>query len=237
MSAPISLSSSHAEFSAFLLEYFGIEGNTFTVVDARDAARSKSGTWNDFCEKWKESPSDLANLRLLLTRLKKVYVTEPAPRPSAELSPGTKEQLGKLDELGCAAMPNMLDPRKGPRTGFAGKLKEAEKPLTPFDLGSLKAPSSAQLSAKSKSLATLGQKEAEKAAKAAAKVAAKAEADALRARTILVQRPARGWELSPATSKAAKSWAAVETFLGAKKVHARNPNPRPTPYEFLGCPM
>ena len=55
--APLSLSSSVADFSAFLLETFGIEGNTFTVADARDAARSKSGSWDDFCEKWKQTDS------------------------------------------------------------------------------------------------------------------------------------------------------------------------------------
>ena len=64
------------------------------------------------------------------------------------------------------------------------------------------------------------QREAEQ--KKASKGEDKAKAEALKARTIHVQKPAAGWEQSPSTKLAAANWGLIET-LGQCNGEATSP--------------
>ena len=138
----LSLSMSKAQFSEYLLDYYGIEGNTFAIADAvMSASKVAASTWNDYCAAWQQAPEeDLIGLR---TKLKAIGAipepAAPAPKPKHELSPGTKSKLAEIDKLGAAGEPIMFDERLGPRVG-KGRGKTIDKATTPFDLKALKPP-------------------------------------------------------------------------------------------------
>ena len=56
------LGSSKADFDSFLRLTFGIEHNTFSVEDAKAAARSHGGSWDDCCESWLSCGSSLLSV-------------------------------------------------------------------------------------------------------------------------------------------------------------------------------
>ena len=120
----LTISSSLPQFTQFLLERCGIEGNILTVDEARAAARHGS-TWNDVVGVWKKrcplEPEDesFVKLRTTLQALKKESpAAAPPAEPKAPPSPGTQRKLDELDDLGPAGMPNMLDEAKGLRRQF-----------------------------------------------------------------------------------------------------------------------
>ena len=84
----LTISSSLPQFTQFLLERCGIEGNILTVDEARAAARHGS-TWNDVVGVWKKrcplEPEDesFVKLRTTLQALKK---ESPAASPFSNLS-------------------------------------------------------------------------------------------------------------------------------------------------------
>ena len=53
---PLSKATSLDEFSKFLADTYGIEGNSFCIADAATAARSSGTCWHDVCAEW---PQDL----------------------------------------------------------------------------------------------------------------------------------------------------------------------------------
>ena len=114
----LTISSSLPQFTQFLLERCGIEGNILTVDEARAAARHGS-TWNDVVGVWKKrcplEPEDesFVKLRTTLQALKKESpAAAPPAEPKAPPSPGTQRKLDELSSLGPAGMPNMLDEAK-----------------------------------------------------------------------------------------------------------------------------
>ena len=91
----LTISSSLPQFTQFLLERCGIEGNILTVDEARAAARHGS-TWNDVVGVWKKrcplEPEDesFVKLRTTLQALKKESpAAAPPAEPKAPPSPGT----------------------------------------------------------------------------------------------------------------------------------------------------
>ena len=46
------LEATDEEFSTFLRETCGIETNSFTVRQARNAAKGHTDLWKDVCERW-----------------------------------------------------------------------------------------------------------------------------------------------------------------------------------------
>ena len=48
----LTVTSTQPQFTQFLLERFGIEGNILTVNEARAAARIHGGAWNDVVRAW-----------------------------------------------------------------------------------------------------------------------------------------------------------------------------------------
>ena len=65
------LEATDEEFSTFLRETCGIETNSFTVRQARNAAKGHADLWKDVCERWDREPKSLVELRALLAALKK----------------------------------------------------------------------------------------------------------------------------------------------------------------------
>ena len=53
------LEATDEEFSTFLRETCGIETNSFTVRQARNAAKGHTDLWKDVCERWDREPTYL----------------------------------------------------------------------------------------------------------------------------------------------------------------------------------
>ena len=62
LTTALHLGSSKADFDSFLRLTFGIEHNTFSVEDAKAAARSHGGSWDDCCESWLSCGSSLLSV-------------------------------------------------------------------------------------------------------------------------------------------------------------------------------
>ena len=62
MSSELRLEATDEEFSTFLRETCGIETNSFTVRQARTAAKGHTDLWKDVCERWDREPKSLVEL-------------------------------------------------------------------------------------------------------------------------------------------------------------------------------
>ena len=105
------ISSSQPQFTQFLLERFGIEGNMLTVLQARAATRCGSA-WNDVVHVWKKrcplepAEDSFVKLRQTLMALKKeASAAAPPAEPKAPPSPGTQQKMDELSNFGAAGMP------------------------------------------------------------------------------------------------------------------------------------
>ena len=77
------LEATDEEFSTFLRETCGIETNSFTVRQARNAAKGHADLWKDVCERWDREPKSL--VELLVARIPAdlpTYLPTSARRPS-----------------------------------------------------------------------------------------------------------------------------------------------------------
>ena len=77
------LEATDEEFSTFLRETCGIETNSFTVRQARNAAKGHTDLWKDVCERWDREPKSL--VELLVARIPAdlpTYLPASARRPS-----------------------------------------------------------------------------------------------------------------------------------------------------------
>ena len=61
MSTELPLEATDEEFSTFLRETCGIETNSFTVRQARTAAKGHTDLWKDVCERWDREPKSLVD--------------------------------------------------------------------------------------------------------------------------------------------------------------------------------
>ena len=69
MSSELRLEATDEEFSTFLRETCGIETNSFTVRQARNAAKGHTDLWKDVCERWDREPKSLVEPGYPLTYL------------------------------------------------------------------------------------------------------------------------------------------------------------------------
>ena len=107
--------SSQAELNAFLESTYGIKGNEFPAKSLATAARSGGTAWGDFCDKWGQSPKELAGLRGVLLAVKKASAPAPASLPEkTELSPRCKTASQEAKAVSSrGGMPDMHDETKG----------------------------------------------------------------------------------------------------------------------------
>jgi len=132
MASVLTLATSLPEFSKFLLETFGIEKNEISIVDAVRAA--KTAAWHSYCEAWGSTAPDLVRLHVLLGKVHKPVAT--APRMQAErmpLSPDSQRRVDAEKKL-KSGMPDMTNPKLGPRINQLGVVLPA---VSPFDLARL----------------------------------------------------------------------------------------------------
>ena len=104
----LTISSSLPQFTQFLLERCGIEGNILTVDEARAAARHGS-TWNDVVGVWKKrcplEPEDESFVKLLTTSPRSRRAKEGVARGSAAGGAEGAAAAGHAAEVGRAQQP------------------------------------------------------------------------------------------------------------------------------------